>query len=325
MVVQSEEIQPGIFCGNTIISSNNPCIKFVNTTNQPVYINSFKPTLEPLRNYHIIFKNKIDCSSKDRFNNRINEIDMSNIPNYFKNDFFKLIQSYADVFCLPNEALSTNNFYSQNINLSDNVPVYIPNYKTIHSQGDEIQKQISKMLKENVIEPSVSPYNSPILLVPKKSDNDTKKWRLVVDFRQLNKKILADKFPLPKIDTILDQLGRAKFFSTLDLMSGFHQIPLYEESRKFTSFSTQSGHYQFTRLPFGLNISPNSFQRMMSIAMAGLTPEMAFIYIDDIIVIGCSIPHHLSNLSTVFERLRKYGIALQKWKTRRCCHKKKTT
>lgn len=194
--------------------------------------------------------------------------------------------------------------------MNDPIPSYIPNYKTIHSQHEEIQSQVRKMLNEKIIEPSVSPYNSPILLVPKKSCNGDKKWRLVVDFRQLNKKVMADKFPLPRIDAILDQLGRAKYFSTLDLMSGFHQIPLDKESRKFTAFSTQSGHFQFTRLPFGLNISPNSFQRMMTIAMAGLSPECAFVYIDDIVVIGCSIQHHLSNLVRVFNRLRQYNLKL---------------
>lgn len=93
-------------------------------------------------------------------------------------------------------------------------------------------------------------------------------------------------------------------------MSGFHQIPLDSNSRKYTAFSTNSGHYQFKRLPFGLNISPNSFQRMMAIAMAGLTPERAFIYIDDIVIIGCSLKHHLSNLESVFERMRKYNLEL---------------
>ena len=108
----------------------------------------------------------------------------------------------------------------------------------------------------------------------------------------------------------MNQLGRAKYFSTLDLMSGFHQIPLEEDSRRSTAFSTNSGHYQFKRLPFGLNISPNSFQRMMAIAMAGLTPEHAFIYIDDIVVIGCSLRHHLENLEKVFKRLRQYNLKL---------------
>ena len=185
----------------------------------------------------------------------------------------------------------------------------IPNYKQNHSQGPEIKKQIEKMLQDDVIEHSVSYYNSPILLVPKKS-SDENKWRLVVNFRQLNKKLLPDKFPLPRIDSILDQLGRANFFITLDLMSGFHQIPLKESSKKYTDFSSTDGHYQFKRLPFGLNISPNSFQRMMTIAMTDLTPECAFIYVDDIVVVGASENHHLKNLERVFERLRHYNLKL---------------
>lgn len=162
--------------------------------------------------------------------------------------------------------------------MSDNVPVYIKNYRSPEIHRQEIDTQVDKLLNDNIIQASVSPYNSPILLVPKKSTTDTKKWRLVVDFRQLNKKIVADKFPLPRIDDILDQLGRAKYFSTLDLMSGFHQVELDDNSKRYTAFSTTSGHFEFNRLPFGLNISPNSFQRMMTIALIGLPPESAFLY-----------------------------------------------
>lgn len=93
-------------------------------------------------------------------------------------------------------------------------------------------------------------------------------------------------------------------------MSGFHQISLDKDSRKYTPFSTPSDHYQFTRMPFELNISPNSFQSMMAIAVAGLTPELAFVYIDDIIVTGCSAQHHISNQIKVFCRLRKYNLKL---------------
>lgn len=312
MVIFSQEIQPGIFCGNTIISAKNPILQFINTTEKSVYIaySKLNPKMEPLQNFTVVNKPKHTLNTAERRAKILKEIQSDQTPTYVKGELEKLIFNYEDIFCLPGENLSTNNFYTQNINLNDNVPVYIPNYKTIHSQKEEIERQVQKMLDENIIEPSVSSYNSPILLVPKKSENSDKKWRLVIDFRQLNKKILPDKFPLPRIDSILDQLGRAKYFSTLDLMSGFHQIPLDDNSRKFTAFSTNSGHYQFKRLPFGLNISPNSFQRMMTIAMAGLTPERAFIYIDDIVVIGCSAKHHLNNLKIVFDRLRKYELKL---------------
>jgi len=157
------------------------------------------------------------------------------------------------------------------------------------------------------MEPSVSAYNSPLLLVPKKSipGTDKKKWRLRIDYRQINKKLLSDKFPLPRIDDILDQLGRAKYFSCLDLMSGFHQIELEKRSKDISSFSTSSW-YRFTRLPFGLKIAPNSFQRMMTIAFSELDLSQAFLYMEDLIVIGCSEKHMVKNLTDVFEKSRKY-------------------
>lgn len=136
---------------------------------------------------------------------------------------------FNDIFHLPGDKLTVNNFYEQKIRLEDIAPVYIPNYKQNHAQLPEIKEQLGKIIEDGIFEPSVSHYNSPILLVPKKSST-RKKWRLVVDFRQLNKKLLPYKFPMPPIDTILDQLGRAKFFSTLDLMLDFHQISLTENS-----------------------------------------------------------------------------------------------
>jgi len=113
-----------------------------------------------------------------------------------------------------------------------------------------ISRNTEKLMKDKIVEPSVSAYNSPLLLVPKKSilGSVKKKWRLVIDYRQINIKLLSDKLPLPIIDDILDQLGRAKYFSCLDLMSGFHQIELERSSRDITSFSTSNGSYCFTRL-----------------------------------------------------------------------------
>lgn len=125
------------------------------------------------------------------------------------------------------------------------------------------------MLTQKIIEPSTSSYNSPIILVPKKSTN------------------------------VSDNLGRAKYFSTLDLYSGFWQVPLEEQSRNLTSFSTAEGSFRFNVLPFGLNVAPNSFARMMSIAFSGLDPATAFLYLDDIIVVGASVEHHLKNLESV--------------------------
>lgn len=159
------------------------------------------------------------------------------------------------------------------------------------------------------MEPSVSSFNSPLLIVPKKGTEGTSQFRLVVDYRQLNKKLLDDKFPLPHLEDILDKLGKAKFFSTIDLKNSFHQIELEQSSRPLTSFSTNDGQYQFTRLPFGCKISTNSFQRMMTIALSDLGSK-AFLYVDDVIIFGCSLKHHNENLIQVFERMRQYNLKL---------------
>lgn len=147
--------------------------------------------------------------------------------------------------------------------------------------------------------------------MPKKAlpGSSEKRWGMVIDYRQLNKKLVADKFPLPRIDEILDQLGGARYFSCLDLMSGFHQIPLSENSRDFTSFSTENGSFRFKRLPYGLKVAPNSFQRMMTIAFSGLTPSKAFLYMD-LMVIATSEGQMIKNLREVFETCRKFNLKL---------------
>lgn len=133
---------------------------------------------------------------------------------------------------------------------------------------------------------------------------------MCLDYRQINKKIIADKFPLPRIDEILDSLGRARFFSVIDLFQGFHQIPLDPESRDITSFSTDKGSYRWKMLPFGLSVCPNSFSRMMAIAFTGIPPDQAFLYLDDIIVVGRSEQHHLDNLRSVFQIMRKFNLKI---------------
>lgn len=130
-----------------------------------------------------------------------------------------------------------------------------------------------------------------------------------MDFRALNKKIVDDKFPITRLDDILDKLKGARYFSTLDMTSSFHQIPLDHVSRKLTAFSTGKGHYQFKRLPFGLKIATNSFQRMLSIALSGLN-HAAFLYVDDVIVFGKNLQEHNRNLEKVLARLNKYNLKL---------------
>lgn len=179
-----------------------------NTSTQNVIINGFIPKLSPLHDYHILnFKTKNNPKNNNRIKLLEDELNFESVPSFAKLELTNLCKEFNDIFHLKDDILTYNNFYRQNINLADPSPVYIKNYRTPQVEREEVCRQIENLLQNDIVEPSISEYNSPILLVPKKSNNE-KKWRLVVDYRQLNKRLLADKFPLPRIDDILDRQSK---------------------------------------------------------------------------------------------------------------------
>lgn len=312
MFVDSQEISKGVFIGKGIIDSKNPVLRMVNTTDEFQCIRNDKIKMEKLENFYIYSINENKYST-ERIN-KLKDVLTKQMPSTIQNELIQLCESYADIFALKDDKMSINNFYEQKLRLIDQTPVYIKNYRLAHTQKEEINRQVNNLLENDLIEPSTSNFNSPLILVPKKSSDNQKSYRMCVDYRSVNKKLIADKFPLPRIDDILDNLGRAKHFSIIDLFSGFHQIPIHPDSRDVTAFSTDKGSFRWKVLPFGLNVAPNSFSRMMSIAFSGLTPNRAFLYIDDIIIIGCSKNHHLNNLKEVFEILRKHNLKINPYK-----------
>jgi len=143
------------------------------------------------------------------------------------------------------------------------------------------------MLKQEIIRPSISQWNAPLLVVPKKTDASGKpKLRVVIDFRKLNDLTIGDSFPVPNITDILDQLGNAKYFTTLDLASGYPQIPMAERDKSKTTFSTPYGHYEFNRMPFGLKNAPATVQRLMNSVLTGMQGLKCLVYLDDIVIYG---------------------------------------
>ena len=175
-----------------------------------------------------------------------------------------------------------------------------------------VNDQLEIMLKTDVIQPSSSPWSSPIVLVKKKGG----KHLFCVDYRQLNARTIMDSCPLPRIDETLDSLSGAKYFSTLDLASGYGQVAVNPGDRPKTAFSTARGLYEFKSMPFGLANAPSTFQRLMEAVLAGLQWEHCFTYLDDIIVFSASFSQHLQRLRTGFERLQQAGLKLKPVK----CH-----
>lgn len=138
------------------------------------------------------------------------------------------------------------------------------------------------------------------------------KLRIVIDFRKLNNLTIGDSFPLPNITDILDQLGNAKYFTTLDLASGYHQIPMAEGDKQKTAFSTPHGHYEFNRMPFGLKNAPATFQRLMNTILTGMQGLKCLVYLDDIVIYGPrSLEEHNKRIIEVLKRLRNSNLKLQ--------------
>ena len=171
----------------------------------------------------------------------------------------------------------------------------------------EEMAQVQQMLASDVIHPYNSPWASPVVMVKKKDGS----LHFCVDLRQLNAATVKDAHPLPRIDDLLDALHGARWFSTLDLKSGYWQVPIMERDKEKTVFRTSSGQlYEFNQVPFGLCNAPATFSRLMDGVLAGLHWETCLFYLDDIIVFSSTWEEHLARIRQVFERLRHSNLKL---------------
>lgn len=299
------------------VSNNKALTTILNTNEKKVEIKHIKLFLEPFEQEQSIFLN-IDENSNpnpnlsDRVKLLKENLRLDHLNNEEKSSILDICLEYNDIFFLPNDTLTATKSVKHKITVTDPTPINSKIYRYPEIHKAEVDKQIKKMLNQGIIRPSVSPYSSPLWIVPKKMDaSNERKWRIVIDYRKLNNVSVGDSYPLPNIEYILDQLGHSTYFTTLDLASGFHQIEMEPEDIPKTAFSTPFGHYEFTRMPFGLRNSPSTFQRLMNNALTGLQGLQCFVYLDDIVVYASSIENHSMKLKSIFDRLRSNNLLLQ--------------
>ena len=218
-----------------------------------------------------------------------------------------LVTKYPDVFTTADDPLTVTPYFYHTIRQPVEEVVYKRPYPIPVKYHDEVSKQLKLLQEQGVIRPSKSPYNTPLVPVPKKDGG----LRLCLDFRALNATIRDDKFPLPNIQSILQKLGKSSLFSCLDMRMGYHQVPLHPDSMEKTAFSSPEGHWEFTSLPFGLKDAPACFQRIVNAVLAGLTGHITHVYLDDIIVQGENLQDHVQNLDKVLTRLANAKLALK--------------
>ena len=212
----------------------------------------------------------------------------------------ELFKEFQDVFSQGDDDLGNTPLLEHGIE-THGPPLRQPYRRQNPAVRREEMTQVQQMLSSKVIRPSNSPWASPVVMVRKKDGS----LQFCVDFRQLNAATIKDAHPLPKIDDLLDALHGAKWFSTLDLKSGYWQVPIAEQDKEKTAFRTGSGQlFEFNQVPFGLCNAPATFSRLMDRVLAGLHWETCLFYLDDIIVFSSTWEEHLARLREVFERLR---------------------
>ena len=234
--------------------------------------------------------------------------------NAMPNELRELVNKHGRVFSPPDHEPPSRSVKHHIILKPDAVPIKRRPYPLPPKKLEAMRSQVEDLSKNHWIEPSTSPWGAPILFVPKKNGD----LRMCVDFRDLNALTIDDSFPLPRIEVMLHKAAGARIFSKLDLASGFHQIEVAPEARELTAFRLPeavngSSLWHWKVMPFGLRNAPPTFQRAMTVTLAGLE-HCAVVYIDDILVYSKNQEDHVTHLDQVFAALDKerYHMRLAK-------------
>ena len=219
----------------------------------------------------------------------------------------KLINEYSDAWATPGEPLGRTDKVQHTIEIGDAEPFKIPYRRLPLAKKKVAEVEIEKMLEENVIVPSTSPWSSPVCMVTKKDGT----IRFCIDYRKLNGVTKKNSYPLPRIDETLDSLGGNEWFCTLDLQSGYWQIGMYPNDIEKTAFSSHMGLFQYNVMPFGLCNAPATFEAMMETLLSDLLWKRCLVYLDDIVVFGKTFDECLINLEMVLTRIMSNGLKLK--------------
>jgi transposase InsO family protein len=226
------------------------------------------------------------------------------LPPESQGELKALLYAYTDIFRTAGDPTHSCPLFEQAIPLIDETPVYVPPYPLPQAAKDACKERVKEFQEAGIVKPSKSPFNAPVWMVPKKDNT----WRMCIDYRALNKKMVNDPFPLPRIEEILDEFHGSEYFSAMDMFWGFYHIKIKEEDTHKLAFSVGDGRFEFLQLPMGLKIAPAVFQRTMNMVFNELLRKFLLVYMDDVVVYSKSIKDHFEHLNKVFTRMRDAGL-----------------
>ena len=224
-----------------------------------------------------------------------------------KQSLYELLCKYHTTFSKDSADIGHTNLVQHSINTQDAAPIRQPPRRLPLGKRKIEKEEISNMLERGIIEPSSSAWASPVVLITKKDGTP----RFCIDYRRLNDVTVKDAYPLPRVDDCIDALSGSKYFSSLDLNSGYWQVAMKPEDKDKTAFATTMGLYQFTVLSFGLANAPSTFERLMENVLRGLQWVECLLYMDDIIVPSKTVSEGLSRLEHILQRLQQANLKLK--------------
>ncbi|KAJ9520421.1 hypothetical protein QJQ45_000182 [Haematococcus lacustris] len=282
-----------IVLGKPWLAAKNPCVDWINNVVRLDHAGSTHtltpPPLTPLQ------ADQLNLLSAPRFRRAARHDEAAALVQQYPSVFPKELPAVQD---MPRRSVD------HTIHLTGPAPSPRPIYRMSQPELDQLKKQLDDLLAKGFIRPSTSPFAAPVLFVRKKDGS----LRLCVDFRALNQQTLKNRYPLPRIDDLLDQLSGAQVFSKIDLRSGYHQITVAEDDIPKTAFRTRYGHYEFTVLPFGLCNAPATFQQLMNDVFKPHLDDFVLVYLDDILVFSKSAADHERHLHLTLSLLWQHQL-----------------
>lgn len=222
-----------------------------------------------------------------------------------------LLNKYDEIFSKSQTDIGCITTEQHRIALTNAVPIHRAPYRCSQADKAEINKQVDALIKQGVVRPSLSPYAAPVILAEKKGEGRT---RLCIDYRKLNAITVPDYQPIPRIDDILDHLGKAEFFTTLDVTSGYWHVRMHPDDVQKTAFVTANGHYEWLVMPFGLKNAPATFERAMKSIIAKHQLTNVNNYFDDVVVYSETFDDHIRHLEALLKALKTENVRLKRKK-----------